>query len=54
MPYIGVDDCAASLAKAEQLGGKAIAGPLPVPGVGLMGVFTDPQGAHISLMQFMA
>jgi len=52
MPYIGVDDCAATLAKAESLGGKAIAGPIPVPGVGLMGCITDPQGAHISLMQF--
>ena len=43
--FVGVEDVAASLAKAEQLGGKVIQPAQEVPGV-TFGVFADAQG-HI-------
>lgn len=54
MPYFGVADCAAVLEKGKTLGGKVVAGPIEVPGIGLMGVLADPQGGHFSIMQFQA
>ena len=52
MPYFGVADCAATVAKTKSLGGALVAGPMEVPGVGTMAVLHDPQGAHFSVMQF--
>jgi predicted enzyme related to lactoylglutathione lyase len=43
--FVGVDDVPATLAKAEQLGGKTIQTAQEVPGV-TFGVFADAQG-HI-------
>ncbi len=54
MPYFGVADAKASLDKAKALGAKSTHGPTEVPGVGVMGVIQDPQGAHVSIMQFTA
>jgi predicted enzyme related to lactoylglutathione lyase len=41
--FVGVDDVEATLAKAEQLGGKTIQPAQQVPGV-TFGVFADAQG----------
>ena len=41
--FVGVEDVAATLAHAEQLGGRTIQPPQEVPGV-TFGVFADPQG----------
>jgi predicted enzyme related to lactoylglutathione lyase len=41
--FVGVDDVAATLASAEQLGGRIIQSAQEVPGV-TFGVFADPQG----------
>jgi uncharacterized protein len=41
--FVGVDDVAATLARAEQLGGRTIQPEQEVPGV-TFGVFADPQG----------
>ena len=46
--YVGVDDIAAALEKAESLGGSKIMGPAPVPG-GEIGLFTDPEGHVIGV-----
>jgi uncharacterized protein len=47
--YVQVDDLAACLAKAESLGGKTVLSPMPVPGIGSIAMFTDPEGHVIGL-----
>ena len=44
-------DIAASLAKAEELGGKRIMDPIPIPGVGQMVMFSDPEGQMMGMIQ---
>lgn len=51
MPYFGVADTKATLEKVKALGGRVIVDAMEVPGVGIMGVVQDPQGAHFSIMQ---
>jgi uncharacterized protein len=46
--YVGVDDIAAALDKAESLGGTKIMGPMEVPG-GQIGMFSDPEGHTVGL-----
>src|SRR5262245_24403769 len=53
--YVEVPDVAASLTKAESLGGKRVMGPDPVPGTDVeIGQFTDPEGHLIGLMKSAA
>lgn len=49
--YFNVDDTDATVARAKELGGTAIAQPFDVPGVGRLAVLQDPQGAMFNLMQ---
>lgn len=49
--YVAVDDLAASLAKAEGLGGKTIVPPTPIEGVGAFAMFADPEGHVIGLLK---
>ncbi len=49
--YVQVDDLAAYLAKAEALGGKTAMPPTPVPGVGTIAWFLDPDNKPIGLLQ---
>lgn len=49
--YVSVDDLAASLAKAERLGGKTIVPPTPIPDVGAFAMFSDPEGHVIGLLK---
>ncbi|WP_433012758.1 VOC family protein [Kribbella sp. CA-294648] len=49
--YFSVPDVDASLAHAEQLGGKTAVPPWEVPGLGRMAVFLDPDGNRIGLWQ---
>lgn len=51
--YVTVDDCDATLAQAEKMGAKIVVQAMDVPGVGRMGGFIDPQGAMLSVMQYM-
>ena len=51
LPYIAVEDLAATLAHAADLGAKICMGPMAVPEVGQIAVLTDPQGATFGLMQ---
>ena len=46
--YFGTDDIDASLAKATELGGTTLMGPMDI-GMGKIGVLTDPQGAVFAL-----
>src|SRR5438093_922910 len=48
--YFAVDDCDKSVAKAKQLGGKAMLPPSDVPNIGRFSVLTDPQGAYFAII----
>jgi predicted enzyme related to lactoylglutathione lyase len=47
--YVTVADLAASLKKAESLGGKTVMAPMDVPGGPKIAVFSDPEGNVIGL-----
>jgi hypothetical protein len=49
--YVQVPDVEASLAKAESLGGKRTMGPEQIMPHLIIGLFTDPEGHVIGLMQ---
>ncbi len=51
MNYISVDDVDAAAALVEKHGGKILAPPFSVPGVGRMAPAMDPQGASFSLFK---
>ena len=49
--YVQVDEIEAALARAEELGGKRVMGPMDLPGGGQIGMFTDPEGHEIGLVR---
>jgi uncharacterized protein len=49
--YVHVDNVESYLAKAESLGGKTILPSMPVPGVGSIAMFSDPEGHIIGLFK---
>ena len=49
--YVGVQDVGASLEKIESLGGTRMMGPEQVPNGPIIGLFKDPQGHAIGLVQ---
>ncbi len=49
--YIGVENVAATLAAIEKRGGKKMMGPEQVPGGPIIGLFEDPQGHVIGLVE---
>jgi predicted enzyme related to lactoylglutathione lyase len=49
--YVSVADLRASLDKAEELGGKTVVEPMPIPGVGTFAMFQDPDGVMIGLFE---
>jgi predicted enzyme related to lactoylglutathione lyase len=51
--YVSSEDIEADLKKAESLGGKVVGPKMEIPGVGWMGVFTDPTGNKIALWKGM-
>ena len=50
MFYVDVEDVKASLAKAVELGGKALVGPITIP-AGTFAWFSDPDGNTIGLLK---
>jgi predicted enzyme related to lactoylglutathione lyase len=52
--YFDVDDVDASVARLEDLGGRALAPAFDVPGVGRMAMVADPRGATFWLMAVTA
>lgn len=50
--YVESDDVAADLDRAEALGGEVLAPRTAIPGVGWFGLFADPAGNTIGLIQF--
>ena len=51
LPYVAVDDCDASAAKAKTLGAQVVTGPQDIPGVGRFAILVDPLGAAIAIMR---
>ena len=51
--YVQVDDPKAYLDKAEKLGGRAIMGPMDVPGGPTIALFADPEGHVVGLVKGM-
>jgi uncharacterized protein len=51
--YVESSDVQADLDKAERLGGEIIVPRTPIPNVGWLGMFTDPAGNTIGLMQIV-
>lgn len=49
--YVLVDDLQKYLDKAAALGGKTLMPPSPIPGVGSMALFADPNGVTIGLFK---
>ena len=49
--YVQVDDLQKYLDKANELGGKTILPPTPIPGVGASAMFADPDGNMIGLFK---
>jgi predicted enzyme related to lactoylglutathione lyase len=51
--YVTVDSLDATLSKCAALGGKTLVPAMDVPTVGRMAVIQDPQGATLSVMQYL-
>jgi uncharacterized protein len=49
--YVGVEDLRTSLQKVEELGGKVIVEPMPIPRFGEFAMFQDPDGAMMGLFE---
>ena len=51
LPYVYVDDCDATVARARKLGGKIPVDAMDIPGIGRFGVLEDPSGAVLAVMK---
>ena len=51
MTYFSVADTEDTAAKAQELGGELLNGPMDIPNVGKMAVLRDPQGGTFSVIQ---
>jgi predicted enzyme related to lactoylglutathione lyase len=51
MPYFAVDDCDASVAQVQSLGGAVYAPPMDIETVGRFAVVADPQGATFAVIK---
>jgi predicted enzyme related to lactoylglutathione lyase len=51
--YFAVNDCDASAAKAQSIGGETLIAPMDVTGVGRFAVLKDPQGAVFAIIKLM-
>ena len=49
--YLGVEDVTAALARVEANGGKIVAPRFEVKGVAVIGLFTDPAGNRMGLVE---
>jgi predicted enzyme related to lactoylglutathione lyase len=51
LPYVLVEDCDASAARASELGGRLLVPPMDIPEVGRFSVFMDPAGAVLAIIK---
>jgi uncharacterized protein len=50
-PYVAVEDVDATVARAGELGGQTLMGPMDVPNVGRIAVLKDPVGAVFGIIR---
>lgn len=50
LAYLYASDVGATLTALEAAGGKRMSDPMPVPGMGTFGYFTDPSGTPVGLI----
>ena len=50
MVYVSVEDCDATVARAQELGGQVKMPPMDIPEVGRFSVLADPTGAVVSVI----
>lgn len=53
-PYVQVADVKKTIAKAAKAGATILVPFMPIPGMGALGVFVDPQGATLGVWQSAA
>jgi predicted enzyme related to lactoylglutathione lyase len=51
LTYFAIDDCDATVAKVQELGGSVVMQPMDVPGVGRFAVVADPYGAQFGVIK---
>ena len=51
IPYVGVEDADATVAKASELGGSTAAEAMDIPTVGRIALIKDPQGAVFGIIK---
>ncbi|MEU5719379.1 VOC family protein [Streptomyces sp. NPDC020403] len=51
LPYFAVEDCDATVAAAERLGGTVTSAAMDVPDVGRIALFADPAGAAFAVIK---
>ena len=51
LSYITTPDAEATIAKARELGGTVVWGPMDLPDIGQVAGLTDPQGARFAIIQ---
>lgn len=51
LSYISVEDAASTLKEVAAAGGTLMGPPIPIPGAGTMGIFSDPTGATCAIWQ---
>jgi predicted enzyme related to lactoylglutathione lyase len=51
--YFAVEDCDATIEKAQSLGGKVEVQPMEVKNVGRFAILLDPQGGHFAVIQML-
>lgn len=49
--YFSVEDCDGFVRKAQEVGGRLVAGPMDVPSVGRFAVLADPDGAMFAVIR---
>ena len=49
--YVAVDDLHATLRRVEDLGGKMVVEPMPIPGIGSFAMFQDPDGVMVGIVE---
>jgi predicted enzyme related to lactoylglutathione lyase len=54
LPYVGVDDCDATVSRAQKLGGSVHVPATDIPGVGRFAILGDPLGATIAIIKPIA
>jgi uncharacterized protein len=50
-PYVAVEDADATVAKAGELGGETLMGPMDIPNIGRIAVLKDPVGAVFGIIK---